>query len=262
MLSLSKSVAFVPLIVLILAGCSGGRSSVVGGQRNKVAASADNLRLIVEAITKYRRQNMRFPPRFLTDEQGNPTLSWRVAILPMMGYQDLYDRFNLEEPWDSDKNRALVAEMPDVFRSPFAADKQGKTSYLAAAGPDGVISGGDGKMVNAITDGTFNTLLLVEVADDRAVEWTRPDDYEWNESTPADGLAIVSSDGECLVAMVDTSIQMIPAATPAGTWLALHTCSGRELIPQELFPEGTRLLDPSNIRSAEARVDSAPTLRE
>ena len=39
-----------------------------------------------------------------------------------------------------------------------------------------------------ITDGTSNTIMILEVADDRAVYWTQPGDYKIDDQNPAAGL--------------------------------------------------------------------------
>ena len=46
-----------------------------------------------------------------------PLLSWRVAILPFIGEQNLYNRFRLDQPWDSPHNIALLPLMPALGRS-------------------------------------------------------------------------------------------------------------------------------------------------
>jgi hypothetical protein len=43
---------------------------------------------------------------------GKPVLSWRVAILPELGYEALYRKFRLDEPWDSPHNKKLLPRMP------------------------------------------------------------------------------------------------------------------------------------------------------
>ena len=42
-------------------------------------------------------------------------LTWRVAILPDLGQKALYDKFHLDEPWDSEHNLTLLDQMPDVY---------------------------------------------------------------------------------------------------------------------------------------------------
>ena len=50
------------------------------------------------------------------DKAGKPLLSWRVHLLPLLGEKKLYKEFHLDEPWDSDHNKKLIAQMPEVFR--------------------------------------------------------------------------------------------------------------------------------------------------
>jgi hypothetical protein len=59
-------------------------------------------------------------------------------------------------------------------------------------------------------DGTSNTLMVVEVSDRKAVEWTRPEDYEPVDWRPLDGLIELRSGG-FLGTMADGSVRFIPA---------------------------------------------------
>lgn len=42
-------------------------------------------------------------------------LSWRVAVLPYLEQFALYQRFHLDEAWDSPYNASLIKEMPSVY---------------------------------------------------------------------------------------------------------------------------------------------------
>ena len=64
------------------------------------------------------RQQYDSPGRQASNDSGKPLLSWRVAILPYLGHQDLYNKFNLDEPWDSAHNKALLKEMPSMYTCP------------------------------------------------------------------------------------------------------------------------------------------------
>src|SRR5262249_4330457 len=46
---------------------------------------------------------------------GKPGLSWRVALLPYLEGEGLYQAFKLDEPWDSPHNKKLIARMPRVY---------------------------------------------------------------------------------------------------------------------------------------------------
>lgn len=78
-----------------------------------VIATRDKLRKIVLAMWQYQRKWGAFPSAY---KRGQP-LSWRVHILPFLGYEDLHGEFKLNEAWDSPHNKKLIAKMPDVFKT-------------------------------------------------------------------------------------------------------------------------------------------------
>ena len=61
-----------------------------------------------------------FPARAIFDKQGKPLLSWRVQILPFVEEGELFKQFHLDEPWDSEHNKPLIAKMPAVYAKPGA----------------------------------------------------------------------------------------------------------------------------------------------
>ncbi len=88
------------------------------------------------AFYEYQRVRGHLPAPALADRDGRPLLSWRVAILPELGYASLYARFHLDEPWDSPHNRALLREMPTEFACPGGpGPRAGRTGYLVVVGP-------------------------------------------------------------------------------------------------------------------------------
>ena len=78
----------------------------------------NNLKQIALAMHNFHAGNNAFPRPAILDEKGKPLLSWRVAILPYIDQQALYDKFKLDEPWDSPHNKALLKEMPAIYRCP------------------------------------------------------------------------------------------------------------------------------------------------
>src|SRR5205085_10353231 len=83
--------------------------------------SSNHLKQIALAIQSYRAAEKHFPPAGIRDKNGQPLLSWRVAILPRIEEAGLYKEFHLDEPWDSEHNRKLIERMPDVYKSPDTA---------------------------------------------------------------------------------------------------------------------------------------------
>jgi hypothetical protein len=153
------------------------------------AQSINNMKQIGLAMHNYHDANKHFPAAAIYSKDGKPLLSWRVALLPMMEYGNMYDQFHLDEPWDSEHNKQFIAKMPGEYRSPKSKLKEpGKTNYVVPVGPGTVFEGREGMLAKQITDGMSHTIMAVEVDDAHAVTWTKPDDLPYNPNDPSKGL--------------------------------------------------------------------------
>ncbi len=144
--------------------------------------SKNNLKQIALAMHNYAAANDDDWPRNIVDKNGKPLLSWRVIILPYIEQAELYMQFKLDEPWDSDNNKKLLAKMPDVYKVGIEEKSATKTYYQGFAGPGAVFE--PGKKLNlksSFTDGTSNTISVVEAGP--PVEWTKPADIEYDRKT-------------------------------------------------------------------------------
>lgn len=192
--------------------------------------STNQLKLIGLAMHNYHNDKKSFPPAFIADSNGKPLLSWRVALLPYLEGppgKDLYEQFDLTQPWDSPKNKPLVAEMPDVFRCPASKSPVGTTNYLAPRGEQTVFPGNAGIKIRQITDGTSNTIGVVEVNDELAVPWTRPDDWKVDPAAPTRGLG-GHFPQVILSLFIDGSVHALPSDIDPDALRALLTRNGGE----------------------------------
>ncbi len=189
--------------------------------------SVNNLKQIVRAMHVYHDTHKTFPPQASFGKDGKPLLSWRVHLLPSLGLKTLYDQFKLDEPWDGPHNKALIAKMPSVYRSPFLAEAPaGRTTYLVPTGPEMIFDGPRTMKIAQIRDGTSNTILVVEAAEAKAVPWTQPADYPVDRKTPRAGL-VVAGVG-ILAAFADGLVRTLPADTPDETmWRLLCPNDGQ-----------------------------------
>lgn len=188
----------------------------------------NNLKQIGLAMHNFHDAYKRFPNAAPQSPTGEKWLSWRVHLLPFLGQQTLYEQFNLEEPWDSATNRPLAEAMPDVFRSPKATSLlPGQTLFQTPVGASTAFEDTKGHSLRDFTDGTSNTILLVEVSPDRAVYWTQPDDFQFNPVSPMDGLGGVEPDGFQAV-FADGSARLITSSIDAETVKAIFTRNGGE----------------------------------
>ncbi|MFK8113457.1 MAG: DUF1559 domain-containing protein [Rubripirellula sp.] len=134
----------------------------------------DNLVSVSEALLAYARDKKRLPGTYF-ESNGFRTLSWRVELLPYLGHQELHDKFDKTVPWNRSPNKELLAYIPDQYVSPERFDT--KTNIVMPA-RDGMIAAERGRArPEHLEDGQANTLMLVEVNDSLAVEWSAPEDF-------------------------------------------------------------------------------------
>jgi prepilin-type processing-associated H-X9-DG protein len=167
--------------------------------------SQNNLKQIALAMHNFHSVYGHFPAAAIYDRSGKPLLSWRVQLLPFLEQQRLYEKFHLDEPWDSEHNKKLLEGMPKVFQIP-SEKPRNLTHYLGFVGKGTVFEGKKGITLADITDGTSNTLMVVEAAN--AVPWTKPEDLPYDPSAPLPKLGGLF-EGGFNVAMCDGSVRFL-----------------------------------------------------
>jgi RNA polymerase sigma factor (sigma-70 family) len=190
------------------------------------AESINHLKLIMLAIHNYVSVNGHFPPSAIPGRDGQPRLSWRVALLPFLGHQELYEAFHQDEPWDSAHNKALIVRMPDIFTTPSSPAGEWLTRIRGFEGPGTMFDSKEGVKVQEITDGTSNTIMVAAARE--PVPWTRPGELSFAEGKPVSGLD--DSDGlGVLVGIVDGSVRDVPSGDQ-DLLRKLITYAGNEVI--------------------------------
>jgi RNA polymerase sigma factor (sigma-70 family) len=159
-----------------------GKRVATAAQR---ALSMNNLKQILIAMHGYHDTHGKFPAD-ITDKDGKPLLSWRVAILPYIEQERLYKQFKLDEPWDSENNKKLLAQMPVTYRVGFQKKGETKTYYQGFAGPGTVFERGKAVKLEQIADGTSNTIGVIEAGP--PVEWAQPGDIPYDPKKPLVGM--------------------------------------------------------------------------
>lgn len=172
-------------------------------------------------------------PLAIVDADGRPLLSWRVALLPYLGHEELYREFHLDEPWDSPHNLSLVPRMPEVYGCPSAPVAAGMTPYVVAAGPGMFFEDPEpipgtqtvGVSLLAIRDGTSKTILLLDLGWENSVEWTRPAEFAVGVDEVVNVLSAVRSTHASVrpVLFGDGSVLLLSQSIDPQTLRALFT---------------------------------------
>jgi hypothetical protein len=215
--------------------------------------SAGNLRRIAQSLSDYAVETRRLLPAAICDKQtGQPLLSWRVALLPLVGQEALYKQFRLDEPWDGPGNKKLLDRMPTVYAPPGARPGAGNMTYyrgfIAAANSPvrtawAIVPAGDspygawgGPFPQPIKDGTSNTIAVVEAGE--PVPWTRPGELVYDAQKPLPKLGGLFPDG-FHVGLMDGAVLFFRNEIGERSLRAYITADGGEVIyVDRLLKEG------------------------
>jgi hypothetical protein len=268
-LTASADLKVADLVKFLTPGVIAARASA---QR---AVSMNNLKQIGLAFHNYHAQYDRFPsPTMFGGQSGKVPYSWRVALLPLLDQQELYNQYNFNEPWDGPTNRALLDKMPAVYAYPGLDGRPSSTTesaYFVLTGPGtalstdsptsgagmaaemgaGIVAGANAgenappargatappaptvPQLSLITDGTSNTLLVVEAK--RAIPWTKPEDIPFAPDQPLPKLGGFALRGFDAL-FCDGSVRFIMDSIDENVLRALITRAGGEIISLDRMP--------------------------
>ena len=209
-------------------------------QFRRVAQSRDlqNMSTIAQALNAYSDRYGTYPPPVVSDAIGTPLYSWRVLILPFMGHDDLYKRFELSKPWNSPTNQSLLSQMPTEFASSNSPDALGtyETNYVLITGPGTLFPpAGPVSRINA----DKHIILLVET--NNMCAWSQPGDINIGRGLRVGQKALVDvgglHQGSFTAMTTDKDGMRIPSDVPQVILDALVTPSGGENVQVTSFIE-------------------------
>lgn len=165
--------------------------SELGQRLGKVMVESDRMTAVYRvktlglALHNHHSAYQKFPS--VNNYQGKPRkLSWRVDLLPFIDQTDLWKEFHFDEPWDSEHNKKLIPRMPEVFRCPQSKHpvSSGLSTFVLPVHEKAMWSKTWETEFPGIQDGTSNTIMTVEVRDELAQVWTKPDAFEIDLAAP------------------------------------------------------------------------------
>lgn len=234
MRSLFPLLAFVAAGVLLAAPVPKEKKDDFGPITDEqLKASENNLKQILLAMHNYESAMGKFPNNgpMTPGKKGAKPVSWRVHILPYVEednlYKEMWDDYKWDEAWDSEANKKWVEKMPKIYAPIRVTTKEkGHTFYRGFTGKGAVFEAGLKLTIPAITDGTSNTVAVVEAGE--SVPWTKPDDLPFDPKKELPKLGGLF-DGEFHMALCDGSVRRVKAKFDADVMKALITRSGGEV---------------------------------
>jgi len=181
-----------------------------------------SMQTLSDAIRRYYEDHGCFPPAVIS-VAGRKLLSWRVALLPYLGEEELYKEFALDQPWNSVRNRKILERMPRVYEGLGCAPYH--TPYVAIVGDAYGFRELHGRTHDEFTDGLENTVVVMEVHESLAVPWTEPRDFrpgvslDLSETFPSQGTLVLWGDG---------GVGYLSTKTPVGVFRGLLTLDAGE----------------------------------
>ena len=203
--------------------------------QSKRLEAANHVRQNALSLHNYESAFGGFPPSVLTHKESGKKYSWRIAILPFVDRQDIYDRYDFTQEWDSPHNLEVTSEMPDIFRSDTDDVDSTNTSFFMLTGAGGAFSEEASTTIQDFSDGTSNTLMLIEAK--RDVHWAKPEDIVIDPDNPLPDFGGFHKGG-FNVGRADGSVQFVPENVAEDILREYFTRDGGEIprpleVPQE-----------------------------
>jgi hypothetical protein len=192
-----------------------------------MAKQTNDLRQMLLGMHNYHDTNGQAVAA-ITDADGKPLLSWRVALLAYIEEDNLAKQMKLDEPWDSEHNKKFIDKMPKIFAIDNVKTEVGYTHYRTFVGEKAPWAFNRPLNIAGIPDGSSNTVIFVQAKD--PVIWTKPDELI------ADGkLAIqprlLFRDGRTVVGFGDGTARVLKESIEEKIWKLLIDPADGEVIP-------------------------------
>ncbi|WP_237226791.1 DUF1559 domain-containing protein [Rubinisphaera sp. JC750] len=213
----------------------------------RTVTSMSKMRDVGIAAQNFAVQNRsRLPAAVSRNDEGEPLHSWRINLLEYMDGASFAGVLDLSEPWDSEKNQAMLgvpnyySEMFQVPGSPAAGTVH--SSFFAITGENTPFpTEGQGTLDEiSANDGLASTLMFVEAAD-MGIAWAEPRDILFDALTasPKDlrgkGPSSHRPNGAPIVIFCDGHASILNGDMDPAVLRALATWNGGEAVSPDEF---------------------------
>ncbi|MFM7160820.1 MAG: DUF1559 domain-containing protein, partial [Planctomycetaceae bacterium] len=125
-------------------------------------------RVLAKALQRFHDSHGRWPSAMERRTPSEPPHSWRVALLPHLGMNELYESYQFDKSWDDPANRHVLARMPDCFLAVGSPRSSTRWIMPQASGP----TGGPGSVDESVPPGSEFLLVATPKV---AIPWTMPE---------------------------------------------------------------------------------------
>jgi hypothetical protein len=201
-------------------------ATIAGGLKSPVAMDAvvvNRLKTLGQAVLNYESAFKRSPVSVKRADGTLTQLSWRVHILPYIDKSALYEKFALDEPWDSPNNSKLLEFMPEIFQN---ATSKSQSSLHVLTGQSSLLGNNRNWMATA-TDGIHNTIMLMDLPSKYSIPWTQPEVHDVNSDLRFKDFA--DEKKRLNVALGDGATMQFQDL-PESVFLGLATSNGGEIV--------------------------------
>jgi len=158
----------------------------------------NSLKQIGLAFHNYHHTHGHMPPRCFTDPAGKPLQSWRLAILPFIEQQAVYEAFNLKETWNDPSNQKVAATQIPVYTN--GKSESSKTTFRAPVIKGSLWEGnGPPRQFRQMTDGLSNTIAVIDAPVSAATAWANPEPWIISAEDP---MSDIFGDRETVTALL------------------------------------------------------------
>ncbi|QDT11871.1 DUF1559 domain-containing protein [Planctomycetes bacterium K23_9] len=199
--------------------------------KNDRMSRMSDVKQVLLAFHNFHSAYKYIPARCWTDKASKPLLSWRVAVLPFMNQQAIWQEMDRTQAWDSDQNRPFSETVIPAYSGIRPDPKQPHSTRLRAPVFPGSAWHGEGepKRFRDVIDGLSNTIAVIVAPPEAATPWASPE--PWIISTDDPMKDVFGDQDEVIVARFDGSIQVIKKTDMTNKKLAaMLTIAGKEVI--------------------------------
>ncbi len=231
------------VVSVILLGCLlfaivrvGGDTMTQLSTNRERTSSIRNLERIADALNAYAADHGTYPPSVTRDASNAKLHSWRVLILPYLGEEELYNKFDLDLAWDHPKNMQATYEIPSVYQHPNSAANAMyyQSAYYLITGQGTLFPNSGPLGPDQVTDDLSQTILVTEGTPIIASGyWTEPIDLDFAKiqgklgTNPGNEPGGLLDDGVAVVT-VDGRGHFVPDTIEPMTFRSLITPNGGE----------------------------------